>query len=157
MANCFIGSTDLQSSCSGLDEGSGLRIMRSIRTGQGIFCLLNWSCLQSAINPGPAACVCRKSQRSRQSGCRHSQLCPDVPSDHTLHICPSHRACGEVGSGHDTQTLCQPHTNEKKGTGPFLVVQGLSVCLPMQGAQAQPLVQEDLTGLGADKPGCHTC
>lgn len=27
----------------------------------------------------------------------------------------------------------------------------------MQGAQAQPSVQEDLTGLRADKPGCHTC
>ena len=36
-----------------------------------------------------------------------------------------------------------------------LVVQGLRICLPMQGTRVQSLVQEDLTFRGATKPVRH--
>ena len=44
---------------------------------------------------------------------------------------------------------------KKNSSGSSLVVQWLRVCLPIQGTQVQPLVQEDPTCRVAAEPVCH--
>ena len=39
----------------------------------------------------------------------------------------------------------------------FLVVQGLKICLPMQGTRVRSLMREDPTCCGAAKPVGHNC